>query len=606
MTDMLRFIFFCLLIKGHIGSSIAQNPERIKLLDEELYNAKTDTTKLRVLNSLFQEYCFSNHEKSKAYNQQILELGEYGDNPIATGQFYHNEGVLSSIAGDFPKSVENYFKTIAIHEQCNNRFGIAKTYSNIGIVYSQLKEDSLALFHYLKSLKIAKEVGNQKLILNNSNNIGNLYIELNRSDSAQYYLINAINIYEQAERDSPDRYTPLNKAIGPVYSNLANIYLKANMPDSAILYLDKAAQLYEIENNRFQIAQNNIIYGRAYRDKNDFVNSLDYFFRAMEFGEEFDFNEIRHRVYWELYQTYTIQHDFEKALAYHELYTSVSDTIYDERKTEMIHELQTRYETQKKQQEIERQQIIIEKRNYLIYSILAILALLSIIAALMVSQVKSREKRNSAELKQKLLRSQMNPHFIFNALASIQGSVLEQSPHEAADYISKFASLMRMILEYSNEEFIPLETEMDILNYYLDLQQLRYGNAFHFEIDVSQDHSGVNVSNVLIPPMLAQPFIENAIEHGIVNQCAKGFINIRFEILENELLFTVENYCIEKLTEKLKPKIQESAKGVHKPMAIAITEERLHFLNKGLKEPIQFEFTEGESARVSFRLPLMT
>lgn len=607
MVCLLRYLLlFFFISTAQLSSAIAQNNERTLALTNDLRNAKSDTVKLRLLNSLFLEFCFSNPEKANTYNQQILELGKHSGNAEANGQFYHNEGISLSIAGNFSKSIESYFEAIKINQQAGNTLAAAKTYANIGIVYSQLQDDSLALIYYFKALKVANEVRDQKLILNCNNNIGTIYVEMNKLDFAKHYLLNAVALYENLDNTVSNQSNSFNRIIGPVYSNLGNVYLKLELLDSALLFLNKADTSYRLDNNKFQIAQNSIIFGRVFGRKNDFDKSLKHLLNALKINEEINSIEIKHRVYWELYQAYHKKQDYKKALEYHELYTFVKDTIYDENKTKIIQELQTKYETQERQQEIERQQITIEKRNYLIYFISAILVLLAIIATLSISQMRIKERRNSVELKQKLLRTQMNPHFIFNALTSIQGSVLEKKPHEAADYISKFASLMRMILEHSNEEFITIETEIDILNYYLELQQLRYSHAFDFKISVLQNNASANVGNILIPPMLAQPFIENAIEHGIVKQCTKGFIDIRFELLEDEILFTVENYCIEKLKESLRPGFSPSTKKDHKPMAISITQERLHYLNKELKDAIQFEITEGERATVSFRFPLLT
>ncbi len=135
-----------------------------------------------------------------------------------------------------------------------------------------------------------------------------------------------------------------------------------------------------------------------------------------------------------------------------------------------------------------------------------------------------RQKRLANQLLAlKSLRSQMNPHFIFNSLTAIQSYILKSKPAEGAKYLSKFATLIRIVLEHSRIEYVPVEKEIESLKYYMDLQKLRYEDQFQYEI--IQDES-IKSDNCLIPPGLAQPFIENAVEHGIAPSKKEGFIKI--------------------------------------------------------------------------------
>ncbi|MEZ5196899.1 MAG: histidine kinase [Bacteroidales bacterium] len=184
-------------------------------------------------------------------------------------------------------------------------------------------------------------------------------------------------------------------------------------------------------------------------------------------------------------------------------------------------------------------------------------------------------------MEQRLLRSQMNPHFIFNSLSSIQSFIFESNPIEAGSYLSRFAELIRSILYNSREEFIPLEKEIKTLQYYFDLQQLRYTNKFDYEIDIDPL---LEVESISIPPMLAQPFIENAIEHGIKHLDEKGLISVSFTLMKAEtLLMMVEDNGIGiKAARSLKNEKGEE----HKSLATIITKERIEILNKGKRKKL--------------------
>jgi LytS/YehU family sensor histidine kinase len=119
----------------------------------------------------------------------------------------------------------------------------------------------------------------------------------------------------------------------------------------------------------------------------------------------------------------------------------------------------------------------------------------------------------------------MNPHFLFNSLASIQNYIINEDSGNASIYLSRFSQLVRNILDNSVEEYVPVEKEIETIKNYFELQKVRYAGKFDFNIEVDE---AIDQENMMIPPMLAQPFIENAIEHGIKHKETNGHINIRF------------------------------------------------------------------------------
>lgn len=236
---------------------------------------------------------------------------------------------------------------------------------------------------------------------------------------------------------------------------------------------------------------------------------------------------------------------------------------------------------------------------------------IALIVALVIAYIKYREKkihdRNKLLLmEQKLLRSQMNPHFIFNSLTSIQSFIFENNPIEAGSYLSRFSELIRSILYNSREEFISLEKEINTLNNYLDIQQLRYNNKFEYSIEIDPK---IDTEMQAIPPMLAQPFIENSIEHGIKHLNGGGWIHISYSLSNDTLILKIEDNGIGIEASK---KLKDKKASEHKSLAMVITKERIDILNnrKGsvkysLKVEDIFDSGKVSGTSVTFTIPVL-
>lgn len=222
-------------------------------------------------------------------------------------------------------------------------------------------------------------------------------------------------------------------------------------------------------------------------------------------------------------------------------------------------------------------------------------------------QQKLKLSKSILELQQATSRLQMNPHFIFNSLNSIQGYIADNNTTQAKWYLSKFAKLMRLILENATEEFILLKDEVSILENYLVLEKMRMNDKFDFTIEANEN---CDPESIEIPPMIIQPFVENAILHGLKHKEGKGELNINFSLIENVLVCTVRDNGIGRKT-ALELKNKSSAE--HKSSAIQITNERLKRLSEEFKADAGVEITDifdetGKAAgtKIEIRIPVET
>lgn len=207
---------------------------------------------------------------------------------------------------------------------------------------------------------------------------------------------------------------------------------------------------------------------------------------------------------------------------------------------------------------------------------------------------KREQKRIIAELetqmlqlKQKTLQLQMNPHVIFNTLNSIQQYILNNDVENAVSYLSSFSKLMRRILNNSNERYVLLSDELDAVSLYLKLESMRLGNRFSYKVEVD---SNIDANNVEIAPLIIQPFVENAIIHGLVPKKDDCFLSVRVsKISEDKLLCVVEDNGVGR---KFSEKMKQDKGGTHKSYGMSITRRRLETLTKISNEDFSVEIVD--------------
>lgn len=191
------------------------------------------------------------------------------------------------------------------------------------------------------------------------------------------------------------------------------------------------------------------------------------------------------------------------------------------------------------------------------------------------------------ELEQKALSAQMNPHFIFNSLNSIQSFLLYQENDKAEKYLLKFSKLIRATLANSRETFITIEQEIDLLKNYLELEQMRFQNRFDFEIETSE-----NLSHILIPPMLIQPFVENAILHGLSKRAENGLLQISFIKQETFIQVRVSDNGVGLNKEKTHTQTG------HRSFGSDITKERMAIYEKNFNKSFRWEMNVNSDDKV--------
>jgi len=410
------------------------------------------------------------------------------------------------------------------------------------------------------------------------------------------------------------------------YSSNGNIYLKLGKPDSAFYYYTHRLELARKNQHYYGSIENTMGLARYYHLVKDDKNAEVYCDSVLYFGKKIDssgsFYGIREylkllgisgeiympttnafkRYYaWKMMaQAYSLlveihqSHDmYKKAFEINNLYTSIQDSIVGYQKRKEILDLQYKYQSTQKDnqilllsQENQLQSLKISQNRFILLAVGVVIVLVVLILLLILRQSKIRSREQVTEFKQKLLRSQMNPHFIFNSLTSVQNFIITHDEIKASVYLSRFSDLVRSILNNSMVEQITLEEEIATIENYLELQKVRFADKFDYSIEVDET---ITPENILIPPMLAQPFIENSIEHGFKNMKTKGCILIRFKMDKDKILYEVEDDGIGRQKAR---KILNKLDKDHKSLATTITIERIKVLNKKLHRKISMNIED--------------
>ncbi len=492
---------------------------------------------------------------------KALEVFEAKNNSLGMADVYNAIGWMNNYNNDHKKALEYYQKAIDLCESLGEKKEAVTTYNNVGVVYKKQKNYTKAVEYYQKALSYSEELNDFPGIINGCNNFAILFAEQESYGTSETYFNRALEVARQTDDQNMMAVT---------HSNLGFLYFIQSKYDEAI----------EQYKNCLTIAQ-----------KIGVPNSI--------VGAHEGLIEI-----------YKEKGDYENALAHSDLLFQVKDSLLTAEKNRQMLEVQIRYETEKKDQENQllTQQNKIqafelkENRNWMI-GLAIVLILVLTLGFLAFRQHRLKNAQQKVLLEQKLLRTQMNPHFIFNSLSSIQNYIIQSNTEEASNYLTDFGRLMRMNLEESSKEYIILDRELNILQLYLKLQHLRFQDMFDYHIEVDER---LNRELIAIPPMFAQPFIENALEHGIRYKESKGHIWVKFTQKNDLLELTVEDDGVGIDGAGTKKHRQS---GEYQSMATAITKERLSVLQKLTRHHLSMNITNrmeaGKSVgtKVTFLLP---
>ncbi|NHM06255.1 tetratricopeptide repeat protein [Flavobacterium sp. CYK-4] len=604
----------------------SQNPV-VDSLKNVLKTSMSDTTKVRVLNAMANTLKELDPQATTSYARQASKIAQPIRFYFGLAEAAMNQGnaniILSQykIALTYFNQAETHYKkqldrTTTDDQLQKTKNGLARAYASMGVVYSEVNNYSIALHYYFKALKIYQEINNQKSVSKAYNNIAVVYKSENQLEKALVYLKKALSIqqklheptfgvtlmnigqvyfeqgnvkqafqyYSKAQKELESNQNDRNHAL--LQSYWGDYFKKQNDIEKAFVYYQKSLTAYENLQNPFGAALALYNMGELYFELQKHNDALTYAQKSLDLAQSI--GVIDQTIHSEklLSDIYSAMNNPAKSLEHYKGYVAARDSLTNEDNNKKFLRAELNYEFQK------REAILLEqnKRQNLFTWFIVIGGLL-LIGLVFVTynrlQIKRRLtlQKEVAEYEQKALHLQMNPHFVFNCLGSISSFIVQNGADLAIMYLSKFSKLMRLTLEYSKGSLIPIDKEIESLQNYLELEQLRFNNKFEFRIGVSPSIE----DDMALPPLLIQPFVENAILHGIVPKDGNGNIDVYFNLIDNQLICTVTDDGIG-ISKSMQMK--ENSVKAHQSMAMEITKKRLEIIESKTQQKADVRLEE--------------
>ncbi len=500
--------------------------------------------------------------------------------------------------GDYQNSERQY--TNLLKNKGNTTNQKAAIYEGLGDVYSKQNDNSKAFNQYQTALTLAKRVQNtSKISVLNTKISGSLEAQ-GETDKAEGYLLQNSSQVQQ----SPKKAVIESKRAADFYSRNKNVDKEVIQRQETLKNLEDAELdevLVEDEGVKLTKPKAKLDLGNALLKQNRADEAISYLEESAAEAEISNDILTQKDAVQRLSEVYVSLGDDNKALSNYKKYVSLVDRLYKQKENEIndvvtlnkeLSEKQNRISSLEKDRELSESKIQLyqtenrltiendRRQKAIIYGLLIGLLLLLFSLFWMFRSNRQRRLANNL-LALKSLRTQMNPHFIFNALNSVNSFIAQNDERTANRYLSDFSTLMRSVLVNSEEDFISLEKELELLGLYLKLEHSRFQDKFDYELDVDK---AIDKGQFQIPPMLLQPYIENAVWHGLRYKKEKGFLKVTLTQKDDEtiLIEISDNGIGRKKSKELKTDHQkkQQSKGMQN------IKQRIAILNEMYKDKV--------------------
>lgn len=481
---------------------------------------------------------------------------------------------------------------------------ISNAQNSIGNIYLSLKQYKLALNEFKKSIVIQISLNHQLGLAINYKNIGNAYEELGNIDAAlkNYHL--SLNYNNQ-----------INSKIGKIICgySIANVLIKDKKYTQALTTVDTVLQLAIKEKDKYYLSNTYNTLGLAQLNLNKLQAAKENLETALNIATKFNIHTIIVKANENLSFLYAKKENYQKAYFYFKKAKDEDAKTLNERNLAYVNELITKYDKQRSENQIKDlakknqiAQLQITKNRTLWIIAFSVFMLIAVVVFSIDKQKGLKNEKKVLSLKQDALRSQMNPHFMFNALNSIKLYIIKNNQKKATSYLNKFSKFMRKILEASDLQETSLKEEIETMKLYLSLENIRFSNEISFNVKTD---SSLNLETIKIPPLVLQPFLENSIWHGLSSRKKRKKITIFIQKISSEyVLINIEDNGIgRKASTKIKAKKHINRKSI----GINLTKDRLTNFVKNKKNNYSVFYKDLEDknrnslgTKVIIKLPL--
>ena len=481
-----------------------------------------------------------------------------------------------------------------------------EVFEGLGDTYKAINNSSESIVNYQRGLDLANKHEITPKITDLNSKIAEAYALGGSLKEATTYFDNSLNL---AERENKKRAVTEKNKVADFYNQSRNFDKEIQLREET---LDELESMDDEEFVKNDINSSLTPQRQNYKIANAFVSqgkpneAISFLKKSIEEAGEKEDLIVEKDATRKLSEIYKDLGEFDKAAESYQNYVELVDELYIIKEQEISQAARFRREIAFKQNRIaslesdrllneSRYQLAFENKEltqknikvqrWIIVSLIVIAFLLFIAAFIQFKSGKQQKYANNL-LALKSLRTQMNPHFIFNALNSVNSFIANNDERAANKYLSEFSLLMRSVLENSEQDFIALEKEIELLELYVKLEHFRFKDKFEYSITIDE---GLKVNEFVIPPMLLQPYVENAVWHGLRYKKEKGNLDINFSQLDSEkvMITITDNGIGRKKSKELKTEHQkkQNSKGMGN------IQSRIAILNEMYKDKVDVEVT---------------
>lgn len=612
--------------KTFIENFVASKNQNYDEINEAIEPYKNDTLKMRYL-------------IKKSSEQNYLEAQSYSLNML--GIYYRN-------VSNYNESINLHLDALNISKEANNLDLEVVSCNMLGVVYRRLDLIRAALDYHKQALDLAESVENPKESLKYSiavsqNSMGNIYLALKQYDMALRLFQKSVEIEQELGNKlglainhqnigyALEEKGMLNEAlanyqkslayneeidseVGRVicYNSIGKVYIKKELYKDAFDLVNQALEkAIELE-DQFYIATSYNNLGWAQLKNKDLKYAQKNLEKALNISQEYNLKSNEIEAFAHLSELYSKKENYKLAFEYFQKSQNLDKIITSDRNVQYVNDLILQYENEKKnnkiaalasENEIVKLKLSQSKKLYIFG--LASLLLLLIILYFMYRHRKLKDEKKIITLEQDILRSQMNPHFIFNALNSIKLYIVNNEKENAVYYLNKFSKLIRKTLVASTEKNTTLKDELDTMQLYINIENIRFANEINYTVKIDD---ALDPDSVKVPSLILQPFLENALWHGLSTK--KGEKNISLGVEKGN-----SNYIIIKITDngvgrKTSGEIKAKKSLNRKSVGISLTKERLENFSKQYTSNYKLEIIdlynneEPKGTQVILKIPI--
>lgn len=491
-------------------------------------------------------------------------------------------------------------------ENPNKDFKVSHSISinSIGNIYLAIKQYELALDKFEESIRIQEELNDLRGLAINHQNIGYAYQNIGDLDLA-------LENYNKSLE-----YNNLNKSsLGKVicHNSISNVLIKQGKYNEAYNYISEVVPVAKGLENRYYLSEVYNTLGWSLIKLNKLKDAEDYLYKSLKIGTDNNIPSSLTVSYLHLSELHQKERNYKEALEHFQSSIEIDKKTFNEKNVRWVTNLMSNFEDEVKSNEIvrlDREKKIAElnltkSRNILIITFVS-LALFSVVLYSIYRQRLLKNDKKILMLEQEALQSQMNPHFVFNALNSIKLYIINNEQKNAVYYLNKFSKLIRNILDASKVKEVSLSEELSTMNLYMSIENIRFSNEIEYSEKVDEN---INLEGIKVPPLILQPFLENAIWHGLSSKKGSKKVSLEVHKVSDDFIqIDIEDNGVGR---EQAFKIKKNKSLNRKSIGIDLTKQRLQNFTNEFKDDFALNYydlkdKEGNATgtKVSIKIPL--